>query len=284
MLFGRSLMPSAPDAFLGMEGVVPLSLTMTAGGILLNRALRLLTPTPAEVQLDPRSPSILLRSFEDDDTRHDRHKYGSEILVSHFSFTKWHSNTLEEAIVEPLSELGPVVTVADPRHKARPLGATRVQLSGTEWQKDVNLWIDRCRTVVMIMGETPGLMWELQQLALRESLSKLLIVVPPLPQDMLEIRWQATRNALSQAVPALAVPAALPSDAAVIGFTSSGSCDVVTALERGSDAYRRIFASKFGSIAQPRSEFSDAMHTAWLWVVAAVVFFLVVVPLVLWLM
>src|SRR5438046_1318609 len=137
-LYGRLMMPSAPHSFLGMESVCPLALTMSAGGFLLNHALRILAPTAREVQKDVRAPIILLRSFDDDSTPHGRYNDGPGILVSHFAFTRWHGNTVEEAIAEPLSELGPVVTVADPRRKSKPPGATRIEPASDEWQRDVS--------------------------------------------------------------------------------------------------------------------------------------------------
>src|SRR5262245_16814560 len=83
-------------------------------------------------------------------------------------------------IVHGLSHLGPVVAVADPSRSDTRVGAARWRLQDQGWQAFVTSQIDRAHLIVVGVGKTPGLRWEIDALKqLPGALEKTVFVCPP---------------------------------------------------------------------------------------------------------
>ncbi len=101
-----------------------------------------------------------------------------------------HDFTLEEAIVEVLSEHGPVVALNEPGPPLPPLGAERANRSGDHWQEVIDRCIAEVGWIVAIVATSPGLLWEFERIIERGAAGRLLLVFPPVDEAQLSARWQ----------------------------------------------------------------------------------------------
>jgi hypothetical protein len=77
-----------------------------------------------------------------------------------------------------LNDYGPVIAIGRPGEWAPPLGAARKYVTD-DWQGEVLDLINKCQLIVVILGKTNGLAWEIQQLIRLGVLKKLILVIPP---------------------------------------------------------------------------------------------------------
>ena len=107
---------------------------------------------------DSRAPVLLLRAFDDDDR--------IEVSVSGLR-QSWipgkQIHTLEQALSACLSRYGPVIAIGRPKEWAPPVGAARLYVKD-DWQEKVLRLVRESQIVVVILGRTEGLLWELEQL------------------------------------------------------------------------------------------------------------------------
>lgn len=79
------------------------------------------------------------------------------------------------------------MSIAEPNRWARigmhPHGAYRDFVGEGDWQARVQTWLDRAGLVVLAMGDSPGIEWEIQQVRQRVGPQSLLIYLPPRPAD-----------------------------------------------------------------------------------------------------
>jgi hypothetical protein len=144
-----------------------LSVAMFVGGLVLALALllrlqttsqrarrhrrRVRAPDAADVlREDRRPPVLLLRAFRADELEADAAK-PSDLPI-----------TFEEFIVQPLERYGPVVAIGRPGDPMPPLGAYREYVA-EDWQGRVRELMDAARMIAMVLDDTPGLQWELEQ-------------------------------------------------------------------------------------------------------------------------
>jgi len=125
-----------------------------------------LTAPDAEnaLQEDDRPPVLLLRSFRIDEANADQAIPG-DIPI-----------TFEEFIVSPLTGYGPVIAIGRPTEELPPLGAHREYVA-VDWQGRVNELLGLAQIIVVILDNTPGLQWELEQLRDLGLWGKILLVV-----------------------------------------------------------------------------------------------------------
>jgi hypothetical protein len=146
---------------------------------------------------DPRPPVLYLRSFDDDNIP----------LPSNFSarhpFTELvslrGSTPFEEIVAWELSRYGPVIAVGRQHQSLASLGAAREHLDDRTWRTSVTERMTNAALIVVTIGATPGLAWELDTLASSNHLSRTIFVFPPLPADELRQRWNFVTVALRQA-------------------------------------------------------------------------------------
>jgi hypothetical protein len=122
---------------------------------------------------DTRPPVLYLRPFQQD--------VAGERVVSILSAlglnAAFFTFTLEERLTALFWNVGPVISVGRPGEKLPPIGAARLYLGEAEWQDKVAQLMKDARLVVISVGETQGVLWELAQLAGRCEPRKILVFI-----------------------------------------------------------------------------------------------------------
>jgi hypothetical protein len=145
----------------------------------LRFAARKITVQPAAevVSADRRPPVLFLRSFKEEQVPLSGARM-PWLLRAFDPGTEYR--TLEEMIVHGLTYAGPVVAVADPSSVDSLVGAARWRLTDDEWQRFVQLQIEKAGVVVVGVAATSGVRWELAAVkASPGGLAKTIFVCPP---------------------------------------------------------------------------------------------------------
>jgi hypothetical protein len=175
-------------------GIVYLPVAFLAGR-LWNRGRRQLALRVQEIRkLDTRAPVLLLRSFGDDNLPLER-----RYRMGWFLHAPKEAFTLEEYVVNRIWHLGPVIAVGNPSEDLSPLGAAREYVSDDRWRTSITQYLDESVYVVCILGSTPGLRWEYEQIQARGKQDSLLIVIPPKPIEEVQRRWAVLRSIFHRA-------------------------------------------------------------------------------------
>ncbi len=159
------------------ELVVALVLLVIAVTLLVI-AESFLVPSAREVLArDPRTPVLFLRSFsEDKELTYD--------TISTGETTTTISAKAEDFLLA-LNAVGPLVTIAEPNRAARlglhPHGAYRDYVGEGGWQTRVQELLDHAGMVVLAIGDSPGIEWEIDQVRQRIGAESLLLYLPPRP-------------------------------------------------------------------------------------------------------
>ena len=178
-----------------------VSLLITVGVIQMFLRARKFTAASAEEVLsaDPRPPVIYMRSFKDDG-------WASMPVMSGppgwaVLFPK-ELVTEEELVARILNDFGPMVTIGKPGEALRELGAARMYVGEQEWHDKVAALMQSAKLVVLRLGQTEGLWWELEQAIGKMRPEQLLVFVP-------RIVDKSTREAIRRRAEAL-FPKPLP--------------------------------------------------------------------------
>ena len=99
--------------------------------------------------------------------------------------------TLDDAIAAPLKGFGPVMALRNPvrRDTAPPYGSPSAPRD--DWKSEVTRLVERSQAVVVLVGMGEGLSWEFNLLATSGSLSRTLLVFPPVRNESRQNRWNA---------------------------------------------------------------------------------------------
>jgi hypothetical protein len=126
----------------------------------------------SDVLADPRyRPVVFLRSFRDEDARvAAKNPFWSLIR---------RRVRLEEIVAGQMMRLGPFVAIGVPGEWAPKLGAMRAYFADADWQAAIRTWTDRSALSVVMAGESPSVLWELEHLIWSNRVSTLLMVLPP---------------------------------------------------------------------------------------------------------
>jgi hypothetical protein len=142
------------------------------------KARRLTLRTAADVlEGDTRAPVLFLRSFEAEQVP----LKGARVPWFLRAFDPGSEyGTLEEMIAQSLTYIGPVVAFADPSRADTPIGAARWRLDHDEWQRFVEQQIQAAGLIVIGLGQTAGLRWEVNAVRrIPGALEKTIFVCPP---------------------------------------------------------------------------------------------------------
>jgi hypothetical protein len=180
------------------EGLEWTGLILIAIAAVISRYARRLASVEAHRLMlhDARPPVLYLRSFGDDGLKLWTATLGRPSLIERFTPRRF--DALEEVIVRHLSLRGPVIALNPPGTKLPPLGAARETIDSADWQSAIAGWMERSALIVFIAPPervTRGLVWELERVSASRHWDKALIIVPPVPADLLRARWQAFRQA-----------------------------------------------------------------------------------------
>lgn len=121
---------------------------------------------------DQRPATLFLRSFRDDTLE-------LPSLQSLRGLGHGKSIRFEEAFASLFGEIGPLIAIGEPGESLPKIGAAKTYFSDDEWQDAVLGWMQRCRLIVLAVGPTPAVTWELSQILRNGHLTKLILVVPP---------------------------------------------------------------------------------------------------------
>ncbi len=153
---------------------------------------------------DPRPPVLYLRSFADD----------GETLMGEQSW--WMRRgaaiaapvTPEQEMADLLDAVGPVVAIGKPGEPLPELGAARLYVSDDQWQAKVQELMKQARLVVVRLGASPGLLWEIEQALAHLPRQRLVlallggsVVAPALVQRLAPALGPTFAEALPQARP-----------------------------------------------------------------------------------
>jgi hypothetical protein len=128
------------------------------------------------LEMDDRSPLLLLRSFGDDGLRvrarrSDRHSVWERVGIR-------RRDRFEEIVAFRLWRVGPVIAVGHPGRPMPPLGAAR-QYFGDDWESAVRHYLESCQLIVVVVGVTEGVALELGLIKEHASSDRTLFVLPP---------------------------------------------------------------------------------------------------------
>jgi TM2 domain len=188
---------------------------------------------------DRRAPVLYLRSFQDDRVT---------MVTSAFSrlgamdyFLGPHRRRFEEVVAAQLHMYGPVVAVSQPGRSGQPIGAAREDLGGETWQHDIEEWLRASRLIVVAVGRTAGVRWELEQIQRLDLTSRLILLFPPVGETELRARW--TRMGLGPPE---------PTEGAMTGVrTTEGATTLFGGRQR--DEWRYAAATEAAVLALERS-------------------------------
>jgi hypothetical protein len=147
-----------------------------------NRMLRLcvaaktsrVVSSPDEVQ--PHTFSLLLRSFDEDaHLSRDQQAFTAKTV-----FKGWFSIGVpeEQKICGALEWAGSPIAVGVPGEQLPPDGAARFYLPRHDWHATVTTMMVRARLVVLILGDSDGVAWELAEALRVVRPQRLMLVVP----------------------------------------------------------------------------------------------------------
>ena len=199
VLYGVGIVPTALAAaavggHLWICGIVYAPIAAAAAR-LWNRGRRQSALRLREIRrLDARPPVILLRSFDDDDLPLEKRYH-----FFWFLFTARETLTLESFVVDHIWRLGPVIAIGKPGEQLSPLGAAREYIPGERWRISIRSYLSAACYVVSVLGSTPGLSWEYEQMQALGKTRDVLVVFPPLEADELQRRWSVFQSIFAPA-------------------------------------------------------------------------------------
>lgn len=125
------------------------------------RTQRYEAPTAAEAMAaDPRPPVLYLRSFRD-----DGHALVADVRLAPLRrlYGALQLATPEQHCADELQALGPVIAIGKPGEPLPELGAARVYVAHDAWQQEVLRLMRSAALVVVRVGASPGVLWEIEQ-------------------------------------------------------------------------------------------------------------------------
>jgi hypothetical protein len=232
------------------EGLEWTGLILIAIAAVISRYARRLASVEAHRLMlrDARPPVLYLRSFGDDGLKLWTATLGRPSLIERFTPRRF--DAFEEVIVRHLSLRGPVIALNPPGTKLPPLGAARESIDSADWQSAIAGWMEQSALIVFIVPPehvTPGLIWELERVSASGHWDKTLILVPPVPADLLQGRWQAFRQACIRLWPFTSLLTAEGPGALALTFRDN-AWTVITADRQNEWAYSAALGEALGEL------------------------------------
>lgn len=214
---------------------------------------------------------LLLRSFVDDQLRMRSRRLDRASVIDQLALRQWER--FEEIVAAVMSKYAPVLAVATPGEVLPPgLGAARIQLSHEEWKDRVQELTAHAPFVVMTLGRTASLVWEIERLRDLGFLHKTLFVVPPVRgrerarrlrvlSATLGIPWDLLMPRPGAPVLAVCLPLASSRPTVVVG-RSSDDLSYDLALEHCIDQLTRVDGAEARAELEPAVASSLAVPAA----------------------
>ena len=90
----------------------------------------------------------------------------------------WHGWFTEPRLGRVLKRVGPPICVGRPGERLPPYGFHRIYFADDDWRQSVLTMAAHARLIVVLIGETQGLAWEITQLLERNWLDKTILLLP----------------------------------------------------------------------------------------------------------
>jgi len=134
------------------------------------------TTADEAIRIDPRPPVIYLRSFRDDGERLVRGYATPSRLLSAISSALVIVSPEQELALN-LRRIGPVIAIGKPGETLPELGAARLYAPHDRWQEIVFGLLDRAAMVVVRVGTSAGVLWEVDQVLARVPRSRTVFLI-----------------------------------------------------------------------------------------------------------
>ena len=185
---GPCIWPFAKDGCSLTVAVVSLlvaAFCLVTGAALLRQGRRFSAPRAADVLADDHRPPVLyLRSFRDDTAGARSTPAGNGLPAS--------LATEEEQIERALRAFGPVVAVGSPTEYLPPPGVARFYPAN--WRASVLHLMAQAQLVVLRIGASEGLWWEIEQVAARVDPKQVILLIPADRRLFDEFRQRASER------------------------------------------------------------------------------------------
>lgn len=145
---------------------------------------------------DHRAPVIYLRSFEDEDLIDPKMPSLFDFLRSLFLPKRY-----EPTLIKTLRRLGPVICIGKPGETYPEIGAARLYVSDSDWQVAVRYFLTQAAAVVVTVGRTEALWWEIHTVLSTLPLERILFFFPY--SDKPRFRRSLLRKYLAFLLPAI---------------------------------------------------------------------------------
>jgi hypothetical protein len=226
----------------GALGAAELIVFVLLGGGLLaaaralkTRILRHCVFTSTEIlKTDSRAPVLLLRAFADEFLK---------LPVEHGALIRANPDRFELCAVLPNWALGPVIAIGRPGERLPMFGACREYCYDNDWQDRVSELLQQCARIVMILGVTEGLAWEISQINKHNYLHKTLFVMPPTSGRDAKFRFRFFADHLAQMLQRPIQSSINPRAVLLVGFRTDRTPFVITGRNRRRLSYEAAFAA-----------------------------------------
>lgn len=148
----------------GVTGVVGLAL------LRLGKKYHAIAERQA-IRGDPRPPVIYLRSFATDSTM----SKGIAPSLPHLQETL---ETEEEQLARAIGDIGPFIAIGHPGESLPTLGASRIYVGDRDWQSSIVRYMTDASLVLIRIGATHGLLWEVEEAVRRVEPRRLVLLIP----------------------------------------------------------------------------------------------------------
>lgn len=160
------------------------------GFLAFRHGWRVIKPDARELLFhDNRPPVVLIRSFADDELKIRRPIRKWLAFFPQLWFSKLEMD-FEEVLANQFYRIGPVVAIGRPNEKYPPLGAARSYLQGDEWRSKIETLSGEAKCIITILGDTPGIKWELCCLEQLKQIRKTVFLIPPVSEEEVDRRWR----------------------------------------------------------------------------------------------
>jgi hypothetical protein len=236
-------------------GAIEIALVLV-GFLLWRRGQRLAAvDANEELKRDTRAPILYLRSFQDDS---ELLEAGAGLLVQVGSGARstklegaraqaWRrilqlgTGRLEESLAWEVRGIGPFVAIGAPTEPLPELGATRAYFSDDTWQSTIIRWVDLAGLIILVLGPTEWIRWELGTIVERDALSKLIILMPTGRPEDRAARWQNITSGLQPTRWGSGLAMVDSETVIAIRFIDDGGLSIVTGGRRAPIDYLLAF-------------------------------------------
>jgi len=117
---------------------------------------------------DQRPPILYLRSFDDDSV--------PDLTPSLLPIGP--KQTIEMRLDQVLEAVGPVISIGRPGERLPEIGTKRFYVSDDDWQQAVLTFLERAAAVIILVGRSTGVAWEIETVLRTVPFRKILLVFP----------------------------------------------------------------------------------------------------------